>query len=90
MYKMFAFDALTKVVAQSSMVSVIEREMYDLGVYRYNCKLPEPYSKYCLCYLDGKIVGWLHDSKVTQVVKRLRQMKIQKEVSFSEVVLVRN
>lgn len=83
---MLAFES--QVVPESSLVSVIEREMYDLGVYRYNCKLPEPFSKYCLCYLDGKIVGWLHDSKVAQAVKRLRQMKIRKEVRFSEVVLV--
>ena len=57
--------------------SSLQRLLCQLGMTLYDSLPPGPLSQCYTVMLDGRMIGWLHDSIVTSVAEQLRTLKVQ-------------
>lgn len=84
--------AMCRIVNSPYMTSSLERLLYEFGVVPYDAPfMLRPYSEHYVVHLDGKIIGWIRDTLVTDVVDQLRYMKVnnlEKVPEETEICLV--
>lgn len=68
----------------------IKRLMYDLNLYLVNSQLKEPYSTYCLVYLDKQsklfCYSWLGDSRLYIITKQFIEKLTEDDNLSSHVI----
>lgn len=67
---------IIQVVTESVFTHPIEKMILSMGVIAYHDSLAQPQSFYHLVHLDGKVIGWVSDNGVQELVDSLRHCKI--------------
>lgn len=69
-------SSMCRVVTELVFTHPIEKMILSMGVIAYHDTLAQPQSFYHLVYLDGKVIGWVSDNGVQELVDSLRHCKI--------------
>ena len=65
----------------------VQRQLVALGVVPYDGILFKPHKEFYPVMVDGKLVGWLHNSLAESVASQLRYLKVKSEEGVSCLLL---
>lgn len=85
---LIAVVLIIQVVTELVFTHPIEKMILSMGVIAYHDTLAQPQSFYLLVYLDGKVIGWVSDNGVQELVDSLRHCKIHSLVCVISVSVV--
>lgn len=78
--------AFCEIVNKQPPVGHMSKVLTSLGMIPYDGAIPFSVKFYYIVLLDGKVIGWVHDDKASDLINKLRYLKTMQKEKVSNVL----